>query len=166
MAGTMRDESSRGARSYWMLTKFQMFTKLAPNRAAVITGAALFVSVFVGLIPADRELKNSVKSVTVVYVGAEHCAPCDIWQRDQGIAFRGSAEFRQLTFREVKSPSLFDVLKDENWPEDLRVYRQTISQDAGVPLWLVIADDRLVIQGFGITQWQVAILPKIKSLLR
>jgi hypothetical protein len=144
----------------------QRLTKLTASRAAVITGAALFVAVLVGLILADWKLEHRVKSVTLVYVGAEHCAPCDVWQREQAIAFRDSAEFRQLTYREVKSPSLFDVLKDENWPEDLRVYRQTISHDAGVPLWLVIADDRLVIQGFGITQWQVAILPKIKSLLR
>ena len=102
----------------------------------------------------------------LVYVGAENCAPCDIWQRGQGTAFRGSTEFRHMAYREVKSPSLLDVLKDENWPEDLRVYRQAISQGAGVPLWLVIADDQLVMQGFGLTQWQGAVLPKIKSLLR
>ena len=106
------------------------------------------------------------KHVTLVYVGAENCAPCDIWQRNQGTAFRDSSEFHRLTYREVKSPSLLDVMKDDNWPEDLRAYRQTIGQHAGVPLWLVIADDRLVLQGFGATQWQTAVLPKIKSLLR
>jgi hypothetical protein len=36
------------------------------------------------------------KHVTLVYVGAENCAPCDIWQRNQGTAFHGSAEFRRL----------------------------------------------------------------------
>jgi hypothetical protein len=106
------------------------------------------------------------KHVTLVYVGAENCAPCDIWQRNQGTAFHGSAEFRRLAYREVKSPSLFDVLKDNNWPEDLRVYRQAISPAAGVPLWLVIADDQLVMQSFGLAQWQETVLPKLKSLLR
>ena len=80
--------------------------------------------------------------------------------------FETSNEFPRLTYREVKSPSLFDVLKDENWPEDLRVYRQALSREAGVPLWLVIADDQLVMQRFGLTQWQEAVLPKLRSLLR
>jgi hypothetical protein len=70
-----------------------------------------------------------------------------------------------LAYREVKSPSLFDVLKDENWPEDLRVYRQA-SQGAGVPLWLVIADDQHVMASFDLTQWPEVVLPKINSLLR
>ena len=110
-------------------------------------------------------LLKSQRHVTLIYVGAENCAPCDIWQRNQAIAFHHSAEFGRLSYREVKSPSLLDVLKDDHWPEDLRVYRQVIGQGAGVPLWLVIADDRLVMQGFGLAQWQDAVLPKIRSLL-
>ena len=105
------------------------------------------------LIGSPRALPSN--NVTLIYVGADNCAPCDKWQRDQGDAFRRSAEFRQLTYREV----------DDNWPEDIRSYRQTLGPGAGVPLWLVIADDRLVMQGFGARQWQDAVLPKIRSLL-
>jgi hypothetical protein len=111
-------------------------------------------------------LVKTQRQVTLVYVGAENCAPCDVWQRNEGTAFHDSTEFHRLAYREVKSPSLFDVLKDENWPEDLRVYRQAIPQGAGVPLWLVIADNRLVMQSFGLAQWQDVVLPKIRSLLR
>ena len=109
---------------------------------------------------------KSQRHVTLVYVGAENCAPCDNWQRNQGTAFRDSAEFHRLAYREVKSPSLLDVLKDDNWPADLRTYRQAIAQHAGVPLWLVITDNRLVLQGSGASQWQNTVLPRIKSLLR
>lgn len=145
-----------------------MLTRISAWRASVILGGVIIV-IIVTLEIIKMISPPSVKSqrhVTLVYVGAENCAPCDIWQRNQGTAFRYSAEFHRLTYREVKSPSLLDVLKDDNWPEDLRAYRQTIGQHAGVPLWLVIADDRLVLQGFGATQWQTAVLPKIKSLLR
>jgi hypothetical protein len=145
-----------------------MLTRLSAARASVIVGGVILV------IAVTFEIMKlisppSVKSqrhVTLVYVGAENCAPCDIWQRNQGTAFRYSAEFHRLTYREVKSPSLLDVLKDDNWPEDLRAYRQAIGEHAGVPLWLVIADDRIVLQGSGASQWQAAVLPKIKSLLR
>lgn len=135
--------------------------------ATIKTGAILTVilpvvvaAILIGVSPAQP-----AKNVTLVYVGAENCAPCEEWQRHQGDAFRRSAEFSRLTYRELESPSLLDVLKDDNWPEDLRSYRRAIGGGAGVPLWLVIADDRLVMQGFGARQWQEKVLPKIRSLL-
>jgi hypothetical protein len=139
---------------------------MSASRTGAIAVGILCVAAAVALMSANWTSEKSVRNVTLVYVGAENCAPCDIWQRKQGAAFHDSLEFRRLAYREVKSPSLFDVLKDENWPEDLRVYRQAISQGAGVPLWLVIADDQLVMQSFGLAQWQQAVLPKLRSLLR
>jgi hypothetical protein len=145
-----------------------MLRRLSAGRASIIAGGVIFgIAVTLGIMTLIRSPSVKLqKHVTLVYVGAENCAPCDIWQRTQKTAFHVSTEFRHLAYREVKSPSLFDVLKDENWPEDLRVYRKAISQEAGVPLWLVIADDQLVMQSFGLAQWQEAVLPKIKSLLR
>lgn len=104
--------------------------------------------------------------MTLLYVGAEDCAPCRVWQNGEGTAFRASPEFARLTYREVKSPTLFDVLKDENWPEDLRGYRDRIERGAGVPMWLVITGNDIVGRGFGPSQWRQSILPKLRSLLR
>lgn len=143
-----------------------MLSKSSATRTGVIAVGILFAVGIIALKPGSWTPAKSPKAVVLVYVGAENCAPCEIWQRSQGTAFRDSNEFPRLTYREVKSPSLFDVLKDENWPEDLRVYRQALSREAGVPLWLVIADDQLVMQRFGLTQWQEAVLPKLRSLLR
>ena len=144
-----------------------MLTRLSAGRASIIVGGVIFIIVVIFEIMKmiSPPAVKSQRHVTLVYVGAENCAPCDTWQRNQGTAFRESAEFHRLAYREVKSPSLLDVLKDDNWPDDLRAYRQAIGQHAGVPLWLVIADDRLVLQGSGASQWQNAVLPKIKSLL-
>ena len=144
-----------------------MLTRISAWRASVILGGVIVVIIVTLEIikMISPPTVQSQRHVTLVYVGAENCAPCDNWQHNKGTAFRYSAEFHRLTYREVKSPSLLDVLKDENWPEDLRAYRQTIGQHAGVPLWLVIADNRLVLQGSGASQWQNAVLPKIKSLL-
>lgn len=139
---------------------------LLTMKAGAITVGILSVVVMIVLMVAGFPSKPAAKDVMLVYVGAENCAPCDTWQQGPGDAFRRSADFGRLIYREVKSPSLFDVLKDENWPEDLRSYRRTIHPGAGVPLWLVIADGRLVTQSFGATQWKAAVLPTIKSLLR
>jgi hypothetical protein len=104
--------------------------------------------------------------IVVLYVGAEDCAPCRTWQRGAKVAFQASPEFQRLVYREVKSPTLFDLPKDENWPEDLREYRSQLGRDAGVPLWLVIADGQVVQRGMGPTQWSAEVVPKIRSLLR
>jgi hypothetical protein len=102
----------------------------------------------------------------LLYVGADDCAPCRTWQRGAGAEFRASSDFQRLTYREIKSPSLLDVLKDDHWPEDLRRYRDHLGEGAGVPLWLVISDQEVVERGMGPSQWASAVLPRLKLLLR
>lgn len=106
------------------------------------------------------------RDLMLVYVGADDCAPCRTWQRDVAASFRATAKFQYVAYREVKSPTLFDILKDENWPDDLREYRVQLGRGAGVPMWLVIADREIVARGYGASQWQSAILPKLEALLR
>lgn len=142
-----------------------MMIRLSASRVCLIAGGVLFIAVAAGLMLFSPPSAKLERHVTLVYIGAENCAPCRIWQRGEGVAFYDSIEFARLSYREVKSPTLFDVLSDENWPEDLRAYRQAIGQEAAVPLWLVIADGQMVMQGFGLTQWKEAVLPKVKSLL-
>jgi hypothetical protein len=140
------------SKSYWMLA------------AAAALAAGAIVLTFAARSLLDARPKE--ESITLVYIGAEDCAPCRKWQREDAVAFRSSAEFARVTYREVKSPVLFDVLKDEYWPDDLRRYREQLPRGAGVPLWLVVADGRIVEQRFGAAQWQAAVLPKVRSLLR
>ena len=104
--------------------------------------------------------------VMLVYVGSQDCAPCRAWQNGDGAAFLASADFARITYREVKSSHLEDVMMDENWPEDIRHYRSSIRRGDGVPLWLVISDRRIVEQNFGATAWQQHILPTLRSYSR
>ncbi len=64
------------------------------------------------------------RPLMLLYVGADDCPPCRSWQQGAGAAFRTTPEFAQVVYREVKSPTLHDVLKDEHWPDDLRAYRE------------------------------------------
>lgn len=106
------------------------------------------------------------KDVTLLYVGAEDCAPCRAWQNSEGASFHASADFARITYREVKSPHLHDILNDENWPDDIRGYRAGLKRSDGVPLWLVVVDRKVVEQRFGAAEWRASILPAIQSLLR
>lgn len=142
-----------------------MLTK-SPSAKAVVAGSgALLAATFIALASANLTPAIPARNLTVIYVGADNCAPCNTWLQNQGTAFRESPEFQRLTYHEVKSSNLFEVLNDRNWPEQLRIYRQAIGQGAGVPLWFIIANDQIVLQSSGLTQWQQTVLPKIKSLL-
>ena len=87
--------------------------------------------------------------LTVLYVGAEDCTPCGVWESGDGVRFRSSAYFARVSYREVKARSTFDVLSDEYWPESLRRHRAAIGERSAVPLWLVIADGEVVAQKVG-----------------
>jgi hypothetical protein len=104
--------------------------------------------------------------VTLIYVGAEDCAPCRVWQNGDGAAFRQSADFARIAYVEVKSSHLHDVLKDENWPAEIRSYRGRLKRSDGVPLWLVLSNSQVIEQRFGPAAWHANILPAIKSALR
>ena len=110
--------------------------------------------------------RSHERDLTLVYIGADDCAPCRVWQRDVVTSFRATPKFQHIAYREVKSRTLFDILKDENWPDDLREYRAQLGRGAGVPMWLVIADREIVGRGYGASQWQGAILPMLEALSR
>jgi hypothetical protein len=124
--------------------------------------AAIVASLLVAHAPPPVRAAN----LKLIYVGAEDCAPCRAWQRGEGAAFRKSADFTRLTYLEVKSTHLRDVLKDENWPEPIRSYRRHLKRSDGVPLWLVLSNDDVVAQRFGAVAWRSNILPAIRSALR
>jgi hypothetical protein len=102
----------------------------------------------------------------LIYVGAEDCAPCRAWQNGDGADFRSSAEFSRVSYREVKSPHLHDVLSDEHWPEEIRAYRSRLKRSDGVPLWLIVSGNDVVAQRFGTAAWQTSVLPTLRSYLR
>jgi hypothetical protein len=132
-------------------------------------GAAILVAVAaIAMMVWANRAGNSTrpKDITLLYLGAEDCAPCRAWQSSEGASFLASADFPRITYREVKSPHLHDILKDENWPDDLRGYRAGLRRSDGVPLWLVVVDHKIVEQRFGAAEWRASVLPSIKSLLR
>lgn len=104
--------------------------------------------------------------LTLVYVGAEDCGPCRAWTRDYRPALLASSQFAHITYREVLSPHLVDLLGDAYWPEDLRSYRDGLGKDAGVPLWVIFSDGKAVAEARGLSEWRTVALPKIDALLR
>jgi hypothetical protein len=144
-------------------TEWRRTKRPDPLRVCAWIGLGLVaVLVAVALWPAAAVPKD----LLLLYVGAEDCRPCRIWQSGEGARFRESPDFSRVPYREVKAATLRDVLKDEVWPEDLRRYRDQLGAGVGVPMWLIIADDRIVERSFGESQWRASTLPTLKKLLR
>lgn len=133
--------------------------------ARLATFALILVATVLGFRSDTISRRPTASSILVLYVGAEDCAPCRAWQAGDGAAFRDSADFARLTYREVKSPHLATVLNDENWPDDLRSYRSRLGRGDGVPLWLVATGQEVVQQQSGTSQWRATVLPTIAWLL-
>jgi hypothetical protein len=135
-------------------------------RAVALGAIILFVAAVIAAVArSDDKHQDSAAQVTVIYVGADDCAPCRIWRRDRLPTFTGSPEFKRLIYREVTSPKLFDLLNDEHWPDDLRRYRDTLDKTAGVPLWFIVADDKMALTARGLREWSDLAVPKIRSML-
>lgn len=146
------------------MTRRSSATILATGVALVVAASLAFVA-GTGVSPlADLPAKKPER-VVLVYVGADDCAPCRTWQRDHAPTLRSPA-FTRLIYREVKSPRLLDVMKDDYWPDDLRPLQTQLGPGAGVPLWLVIADGAIVGRGRGASEWSRTVLPILQSLVR
>ena len=140
--------------------------KYRPARALALGAGVVFVAaVLAASARYEAEHEQTPANVTVIYVGANDCAPCRSWRRDRWPKFSASPEFSRLTYREVTASRLFDLLKDENWPEDLRRYRDALDRSAGVPLWFIVADDKPALMVRGLREWSELAVPKIKSLI-
>lgn len=100
--------------------------------------------------------------VTLVYVGAEDCAPCKVWKRDREPALQAAPFAGRLNYEKVISPQLSRVLSDENWPEHLRPLRSRFEAVGGVPAWLVTSNGKVVVVAGGADAWDRAIMPALR----
>ncbi len=133
---------------------------------ALAAAAACGILVLMALArPVGNEAGNA-RHIMLLYVGADDCAACRAWHGKQLPSFAASTAFARLEFREVRSKSLTNVLDDDNWPQDLREYREPVAAAAGVPLWLIVSDGELLFQGAGLGEWEMSVRPRIERLLR
>ena len=115
---------------------------------------------------ADRWKEAQPAELAVIYIGADDCGPCIEWRRADRPQFLASQEFTQLHYREVISSTLFDLSKEEHWPDNLREFRDEFSRLPGAPMWFVVGDEKILLTARGLREWREVALPRLKSLVR
>jgi hypothetical protein len=124
---------------------------------------ALIAAGIAGLLVAHEQAPAGAANLMLIYVGADDCAPCRAWQRDDGKTFRHSKDFAQFCYREVKAGHLREILDDKHWPEDIRPYRSLLRLSDGVPLWFVVTDNTAISQYYGVAAWKDQVLPRLRK---
>jgi len=109
----------------------------------------------------------------VVYWGADDCSWCTWWEHSSGLkqAFEKSSEFKNLTFRVIKKPSISEPYVASQIPKDLdwltqRMARQEETPPELPPTWAIYFDRRPVLKATGSRQWQQTVWPEIQKLVQ
>jgi hypothetical protein len=82
--------------------------------------------------------------LTVIYVGAKDCPPCQRFDRWYKQAFVFDVVAKGMNFREIKVETLRDIRQASAWPNDLKWLLTSLGSEAGVPWFFTVDGHRLV----------------------
>ncbi|WP_046868150.1 hypothetical protein [Microvirga massiliensis] len=145
----------------------KMVGGIAPAQAARLAAVgllALAVGAYAASQPAPAPSKVIDREpLMLLYVGAEDCAPCRAWRRDDRNAFLATLDPSRVTYREVIAAKVAAAFDDVTWPGDLRMRLADARKIGGVPLWIVVRDDRVVMSVGRLSQWRERVLPVVRG---
>ncbi len=102
----------------------------------------------------------------VIYVGADDCMPCKQWRKTFREGFVNSAEFKKLEYHELIATELKTAFDDENWPLNLRRYRDTSKAPRGAPTWILVRGQTVVASAAGLSAWPKKVWPMVMESVR
>jgi hypothetical protein len=82
--------------------------------------------------------------LTVIYLGAKDCRPCQEFDRYEKAAFRQKVADKGMSFREFKVDSLRYIRQANAWPADLRWLRESLISESGAPWFFTVQGQSLV----------------------
>ncbi len=104
---------------------------------------------------------RAAPDLKVIYIGGLDCQPCTAWKNKYKAGWLASPEYRQVTWIEVEVPKLKEAYKERYWPGELAPILDQLPRKSGTPRFLIVKDDKLVANEFGVSHW-----PKIMAELR
>jgi len=131
--------------------------------AVVVMNAA--TALFAKSVPSKNP-KYGDTNLTVIYVGAEDCAPCIIWKNEHREAFLASPQYAKITYHEVIAEKTADALTNKAWPKELRQYRDGTKRLFGAPSWLVVENHRVIASIGGLSNWKKHVFPFLQNSIR
>jgi ribosomal protein L39E len=141
---------------------------VAPAQAARLAAVGI-IAFAAGAYGTSRPAPSPTRAIdreplTLLYVGAEDCAPCRAWRRDERDAFLASLDRSRIIYREVIATKTAATFEEASWPEDLRERLADARKVGGVPQWIIVRNERIVMSAGGLSQWRERVLPMVQGL--
>jgi hypothetical protein len=111
----------------------------------------------------DTAPARASSAVMVVYVYAEDCAPCQIFQAQDWPHFKSSAVSRAVRFVRTTAPKTTQAYQVRYWPSEARPFHSAVKVPI-VPSFILINHNRVVLVGNGIVGWRNQVLPQLHQL--
>jgi hypothetical protein len=116
---------------------------------------------------------QSGSKLTLVYVSAKNCPPCDQWSRAYSGGgwmskrqFLAMPEAQEVELRQVETDRYQETGLDKDWPEDLQWARNETNARVGAPRFILILDGKIVANSFGYWKFTSKIVPEVKRLVK
>jgi len=133
-------------------------------RRTMIIGLVALVAVNAGTAFFARTLPRRAppeEGLSLVYVGARDCAPCQAWDRDRRPDLVSSGALQRVAFREIVVDRLADLRSPQTWPGEAADLRRHF-EPLGVPQWLLLRGDAILGKAAGLSQWDERMRPLLR----
>ena len=135
------------------------------RRHLLLTGPALLLAACAQA-PASNvaAAKAEHHGITLVYIGADDCAPCQTWRKRELPKWQASATRGKVDFRMVMAAHFRNVVDPYYWPDDLLWIKDDAHVSNASPQYVVAKDGKVLLRGFGVQSWQSRVLPLLQRL--
>ena len=130
--------------------------ELLPRR--LVLGATL-----AGLAAFPVPSLASSAGVMVVYVFADDCAPCHLFQTQDWPLFRASRVSRVVNFVRTTAPKTTQAYQARFWPSEARPFLSAVKVPI-VPSFILVKKGSVLVIGNGIVGWRNQVLPQVHQL--
>jgi hypothetical protein len=101
--------------------------------------------------------------VMIIYVYADDCAPCQIFQAHDWPQFQASRLARSVRFVRTSAPKTTQAYQVKYWPSEARPFHSAVKVPI-VPSFILVNSGQVVLVGNGIVGWRNQVLPQIHQL--
>ncbi|MBM3645673.1 MAG: hypothetical protein FJX02_15220 [Alphaproteobacteria bacterium] len=99
----------------------------------------------------------------VIFVSADDCGPCKVFEAQDFPQFAQSALARTVKFVRVKAPKSAQAFQAKYWPKEAQPYLSSFKA-AMVPSFMVVSGGAVMSVGAGLRGWRDQALPRLQQL--
>jgi hypothetical protein len=135
--------------------------RIALSRRRALAGAAA-AAVAPG--PALAQSRTAGMDLTIIYVGAKDCPPCQVFKNQDLPHWSRSPSARSVRFVHIEAPRMTGAYSARYWPSNYRFVLQQVTVPI-VPQFFLLEGNIIVKSAAGISGWRSQILPMIPGVV-